>query len=1534
MIDKNDPRLTAFVLGELAELERQKIEAAIQSSPELQAAIDEIQLVCDSVQESFVDELTDQTTSTISLVKKDSGLTTVSRRKLAWVNWVAACSIAILGCSIAMLLLVENWGTFAINLRGGIEYADNSPRSDLMLPDPSIFVPGKYQDEGKEDEVDAFVPNLSLIVGVADEMGDGDTLEMEPGRGYVERISNQPFSPYTPLAAPSEGGSSDQNRTESDDSLLITESWSNHDRRAVEIVPRGDLVDLPQRINQNVGGRNFGGELSPAQGNALRSLGMQVNGDFAVEVPKPSQQSGQVQGDSFDKDFVDPLTESEDWEIPGQDIIIVRGAPEIAEAFKSQLKTNRDGLKSDLIHVDNFTFDGTATTQRATDEQLVDDLLADSADQTQDLNAPKGRLRGQSTTHEFEAWQLKQAFVENVLRAGFQVDKQTTQAEIQYQIALQRFGLGHPAVAALKAQVEVLKKFQEDQPAALEQIESMVTKAEINGLSKEVAGKLRDRIEKKKKLFAPKSWKRVKATGNSSRLIVGDKDELDLTGMQVHVQVDGFRARVLIDYFFYNDRDRQLEGNFKMRLPDDASLYYFAFGQSAYDFSPNGPMAGGEFVAGSDQYVSLGPAEIGLARQDAWKNVKEARMVPREKAAFAYSQTVRRRVDPALVEWSGAGIFNARVFPLMPKKLHRIVMGYDVNLAPTDDGLAYKLELPDHFGQCRVDLGVTDFENGKWELQLQHHKKDQNAEPTVWESSKNNGGVVSQKRFRFDTPQWHSMRLTAKAKSSLVLESPKSAKGKFFATQFKVDLPVEKNSGNEHAVFVVDTSLSSRPEKFNVWLDLMKATLNNNRDDLKQFAVLFFDVDCRFWRSEWSENTTDNVQDLLADCHQIGLEGATNLHGAILELGDAPWLNEGDATADVFLLSDGAANWGETNLRLIQQEYTSLNLGSLFAYQTGLNGTAISNLRYMAGSTGGAVFSVASENEIEAASTAHRNKPWELNTISAEGASDLMTAGRAQWIYPGQQLTVVGRGSLSSDLKLELTQGEDKKTVSIAKPIGIKSELADRMYGHVAVGQLESLADTLFDVSAAYARHFRITGQTCSLLMLESEADYRRFDIKPKEDWFVVQSKSASEIVGKTLEKVAESLADPKAQLLQWIERLENMPGIKFTMPTALKIAMDGMAIEAIDSRLEIADDSKDDWNKKYVKNLSAEKLDTVLIGAEMQRRRKTSLDAALRAYSNLIESNPGDWVAARDVAFTAMDLQRPAAAYHLLRKVIHSRPYEGTTYAALGQCLDQMNKADMAMIFYELALGAKFQNQGPDFHRIVATQYRSLLNRVVHGELESGASEYAVARIESLAKISSLEKSDLVVMMMWNTDQTDVDLHVVEPGGEECSYQNRSTKSGGKITSDDTDGFGPEMYSTPVASDSNYEVKIKFYSSNQNRTKVTNKAYLTVYENFGSKNEKRTREVISVSEVGKKELVKTIRPNSKVEGVCLRVKDDIAAISVGSDDGMKAGLVVVFYRDDQIVGRGEITRARTNMSAVRLLSGANVEEGDLFKVE
>ena len=53
-----------------------------------------------------------------------------------------------------------------------------------------------------------------------------------------------------------------------------------------------------------------------------------------------------------------------------------------------------------------------------------------------------------------------------------------------------------------------------------------------------------------------------------------------------------------------------------------------------------------------------------------------------------------------------------------------------------------------------------------------------------------------------------------------------------------------------------------------------------------------------------------------------------------------------------------------------------------------------------------------------------------------------------------------------------------------------------------------------------------------------------------------------------------------------------------------------------------------------------------------------------------------------------------------------------------------------------------------------------------------SGLKAYAEARLESLIATQHIEQqADLLITMMWNTDQTDVDLHVIEPSGKRYDF-------------------------------------------------------------------------------------------------------------------------------------------------------------------
>jgi hypothetical protein len=576
---------------------------------------------------------------------------------------------------------------------------------------------------------------------------------------------------------------------------------------------------------------------------------------------------------------------------------------------------------------------------------------------------------------------------------------------------------------------------------------------------------------------------------------------------------------------------------------------------------------------------------------------------------------------------------------------------------------------------------------------------------------------------------------------------------------------------------------------------------------------------------------------------------------------------------DLFLLSNGAATWGEDRWPLL---VSSLTPGSaLFAYRTGLAGGDPRLLAYLAERTGGAVFSLVGEAEIAAASTAHRNRPWKLTGIEMAGSHDLLVAGRPQYVFPGQQLTVVGRLERgkdaetsrsfrppsprppsplpSSELLFTLQQGKATRTVSVKMEQVLASELAARTFGQVATGQLEDVALTpgpspgergeTEAVATAYARHFRITGRTCSLLMLESEQDYARFNIKPEEDSFVVKDRPAGPIVAKAVADATAILSDPKAHFLAWFRRLREASEVRFDLPAALDVALEGLPAETfavtappLQCKLRLRKDLPENLQQPWRSGPA----DYEPLAAEAQRRLAAyGPDDALRAVSSLIEERPGDAALARDLAFSALDWQRPGEAYHLLRRAGAGRAFEPITFHAMAHCLELMGRADLAIVYYELACGGQWDDRFGDIHNIAQLDYLRFLRRVAAGRQKAVLADYAKARLATLAATGLRDTADVAALIYWNTDGTDVDLHVVEPSGEECFYQHTQTASGGHISRDVTTGYGPELYLLEKAPAGVYDISAHYFASDALRASTRTKVLALIYENWGAADER-----------------------------------------------------------------------------------------------
>ncbi|MDP3276641.1 MAG: hypothetical protein Q8Q09_15695 [Deltaproteobacteria bacterium] len=947
-----------------------------------------------------------------------------------------------------------------------------------------------------------------------------------------------------------------------------------------------------------------------------------------------------------------------------------------------------------------------------------------------------------------------------------------------------------------------------------------------------------------------RSWQQATARNNALRLSVGDRDSLPLRGLQVRAQVDGFRARVVMDAYFLNDRGRQLEGTFQLRLPEGASPYFFAFGSSAYRTQDAQQASIPFFAAPSAQGLGVSPDEILRQRATAWNDPRQARIVPRERAAHAYTETVRARVDPALMEWSGAGVFEARVFPLETEKLHRIVVAYDVTLTRDGEDLVLPMDLPADVRDVILDVAVAQHSNNAISLT-----------PRV--PTRNDGGYVL---ARLDRPQERRTMVRIRGASPTLVGSDGGPEA-YFSTQVSPVIPVGENMNTAgSAVFMVDTSLSGQPENFRRWAQILQRVLDTNRDSIRSFAVQFFDVAPRWWNRSFVENTPANVAALLRTVNERSLQGATDLGAALQEAARPSFATPPSQRWDTFLLSDAAVTWGEADITRIAQGFSSANRGRLFAYRVATTGGGDGSvMAQLVRPSGGAVFTIANDQDLDRAATAHRASPWRLRSASIAGASDLLIDGAPTHLFPGQMLTVVGRGrpTAGAPLQLEIERGGQRMQVQVALGATLSSSLAPRAYGEVAVQRLEERAPLVEREAKAFATHFRVTGRTCSLVMLESEADYQRFGIVPADDLRVVNATSVRALEAQSESATQQLLGDARGNFLLWLDRLGSTPGATVRITRAVRDSLAQLPVSAFEipaERLSIQHDRASEMTATLRTQLEQPELGYDEISAEAERLRGQQQNAdALRTLSSLVERRPGDTELARDVAFSASSWGMPVSAYHLLRRVQSLRPAEPQTYRLLAETLASMGRNELAMAMYDIAMASEWGPRSRDFQTISGVGYLHFLREIARGTRRTTLTSVAAERLRELTPQVTPARADILVMIAWSTDNTDIDLHVVDPNGEECYYGHRNTRIGGFLTQDITTGYGPEMFVQPNASPGNYRVFAHFFGSNRNRTSARTRVLATVVRRWGSANEEVTTRAITLGNGGERQDIEQI---------------------------------------------------------------------------
>lgn len=77
-------------------------------------------------------------------------------------------------------------------------------------------------------------------------------------------------------------------------------------------------------------------------------------------------------------------------------------------------------------------------------------------------------------------------------------------------------------------------------------------------------------------------------------------------------------------------------------------------------------------------------------------------------------------------------------------------------------------------------------------------------------------------------------------------------------------------------------------------------------------------------------------------------------------------------------------------------------------------------------------------------------------------------------------------------------------------------------------------------------------------------------------------------------------------------------------------------------------------------------------------------------------------------------------------------------------------------------------------------------------------------------------------VVLSWDTDGNDLDLHILTPDGQHCFYGNRVLTNGGALDVDVTTGYGPEIFSLPRAIRGAYHIYVNYYGAGEQKDMIT----------------------------------------------------------------------------------------------------------------
>ena len=239
-----------------------------------------------------------------------------------------------------------------------------------------------------------------------------------------------------------------------------------------------------------------------------------------------------------------------------------------------------------------------------------------------------------------------------------------------------------------------------------------------------------------------------------------------------------------------------------------------------------------------------------------------------------------------------------------------------------------------------------------------------------------------------------------------------------------------------------------------------------------------------------------------------------------------------------------------------------------------------------------------------------------------------------------------------------------------------------------------------------------------------------------------------------------------------------------------------------------------------------------------------------LRILSNVAELGLDETALVRVLGYRLVQWNEFAFAVGQFEEALKQRPEEPQSYRDLALARAHLPTPDVARAvegLWHVASG-EWHGRFPGVEVIALHELNAVL---------AAAPNRSVAKLDALripADLLDPVAVGLRVVMTWDADNTDIDLWVTDPVGERVYYGQPRSRSGGHVSNDFTQGYGPEVYTIRRPLPGTYRVQAHYFGDRRQSLTGPVTVQVEFQTRFGSADSERVS-VTRRLEDGKEEL-------------------------------------------------------------------------------